>query len=85
MREWLKSERKKRKMTQTEVASRMGISQNTYSRLEAGTYQRKIELGTANKIKRIFAIPLEKISLLEEGINYAAHDSQSLRCQNGEQ
>ena len=54
MREWLKTLRENRKFTQTDMGKKLGMSQNTYSRLELGQYQPKLNLPTAEKLSQIF-------------------------------
>lgn len=49
-----KSARKKRDLTQTEVADKVGISSNTYSRIERGV--QKPELDNAVKIGKVLNI-----------------------------
>jgi DNA-binding XRE family transcriptional regulator len=65
MREWLKTLRENRKFTQTDMGKKLGMSQNTYSRLELGQYQPKLNLPTAEKLSKIFKISLKKISEFE--------------------
>lgn len=65
MREWLKELREKRNLTQQDVAQKLGVNQNTYSRLELGQYQPKLNLPTAEKLSKIFKISLKKISEYE--------------------
>ena len=65
MREWLKTLRENRNFTQNDMGKRLGINQNTYSRLELGQYQPKLNLPTAEKLSKIFKISLKKISEFE--------------------
>lgn len=67
MREWLRNLREKNNLTQSDIAERLGVNQNTYSRLELGQYQPKLNLPTAEKLSKIFKISLKKISEMEKG------------------
>lgn len=66
MREWLKTLRENRNFTQNDMGKKLGINQNTYSRLELGQYQPKLNLPTAEKLSQIFKISLKKISEFEK-------------------
>lgn len=66
MRDWLRTLREKKNLTQSDVAQKLGVNQNTYSRLELGQYQPKLNLSTAEKLSKIFKISLKKISEYEK-------------------
>lgn len=66
MRDWLRTLREKNNLTQSDVAQKLGVNQNTYSRLELGQYQPKLNLSTAEKLSKIFKISLKKISEYEK-------------------
>ncbi|PWM78634.1 MAG: hypothetical protein DBY32_03915 [Phascolarctobacterium sp.] len=68
MRTWLKELRLAKALTQAEVAEKLGINQNTYSRLEMGTYQKDLNISTAAKLADIFKISLSKIRNYEEAL-----------------
>ena len=68
MREWLRQLRLSKSLTQVEVAQKLGVNQNTYSRLELGTYQKNLNIITAAKISDIFGIPLSQIRNYEEAL-----------------
>lgn len=68
MREWLRELRLSKSLTQAEVAQKLGVNQNTYSRLELGTYQKDLNIITAAKISDIFGIPLSQIRNYEEAL-----------------
>ncbi len=68
MREWLRKLRLSKSLTQVEVAQKLGVNQNTYSRLELGTYQKDLNIITAAKISDIFGIPLSQIRNYEEAL-----------------
>lgn len=68
MREWLRQLRLSKSLTQVEVAQKLCVNQNTYSRLELGTYQKDLNIITAAKISDIFGIPLSQIRNYEEAL-----------------
>lgn len=69
MRRWLKDLRLSKSLTQVEVAKRLGVNQNTYSRLELGTYQKDLNIITAAKISDVFGISLSQIRNYEEALS----------------
>lgn len=66
MREWLAEERKKRGMTQLEVANEIGISEGYYSYIESGERQKKMDIIIATKLSVVFGIPVDRIVELEK-------------------
>lgn len=68
MRTWLRELRLSKSLTQAEVAEKLGVNQNTYSRLEMGTYQKDLNISTAAKLADIFKISLSKIRNYEEAL-----------------
>ena len=68
MRTWLRELRLAKSLTQAEVAEKLGVNQNTYSRLEMGTYQKDLNISTAAKLADIFKISLSKIRNYEEAL-----------------
>lgn len=69
MRTWLRELRLSKSLTQAEVAEKLGVNQNTYSRLEMGTYQKDLNISTAAKLADIFKISLSKIRNYEEALS----------------
>ena len=67
MRDWLVSERKKKGLTQLEVAEKLDISEAYYSYIESGERQQKMDLYLASKLSVVFGIPIERIVELEGG------------------
>lgn len=65
MRDWLLTERKKKGLTQLEVAKKLDISESYYNYIEAGERQKKMDVALASKLSVVFGIPLEKIVELE--------------------
>ena len=61
MREWLRELRKKKGMTQQETADVLKIAANYYSMIENGKRQPKMTIETAQKIAKIFEVPIEYI------------------------
>lgn len=66
MRTWLKELREKKKLTQSEVAQKMGMGQNTYSRIETGVLQDDLNLSTMILLSKVFKISLNDIRKFEE-------------------
>ena len=66
MRIWLKKLREEKGYTQEFVAQKLGINQNTYSRLENGIYKKELTISLGSKIPDLFNIPLSSIRNYEE-------------------
>lgn len=62
MREWLVLLRKKKGLTQKEVAKKSAISQGYYSMLENGERGQSIPLDTAQRIADVLEFPVEKFN-----------------------
>lgn len=65
MRSWMQEARRQAKMTMSETASRIGISESYYSMIEAGERQKKLDITLAVKIAETFGIALESIVAYE--------------------
>lgn len=61
MREWLKEIRTKKGLTQKEAAALLNIAQSYYNMVETGERQQKMTLDIANKISKVFDVPIEFI------------------------
>lgn len=61
MRKYLTLMRKKQKLTQYDVAERIGIWQSNYSQIENGTRQINMDLSMMKKLATAFGVPLEEI------------------------
>lgn len=66
MRTWLKKLRGEKSYTQDFVAQKLGMNQNTYSRLEKGIYRKDMTISIASKLSDLFNIPLSTIRNYEE-------------------
>lgn len=66
MRIWLKKLREEKGYTQKFVAQKLGINQNTYSRLENGIYKKELTISLGSKISDLFNISLSSIRDYEE-------------------
>ena len=62
MRLWLKQLRSKTKLSQREIATELGISQNYYSNIENGERQRQLSLSLVIKLAEIFDVSVEWIA-----------------------
>ena len=61
MREYLKKCRENKGLTQLETAKKLDISESYYSLIESGERQPKMTIETAQKIAKIFEVPIEYI------------------------
>lgn len=68
MRIWLKKLREEKKYTQEFVAQKLGMNQNTYSRLESGIYKKDMTISIGSKLSDLFNIPLSTIRNFEEAL-----------------
>ncbi len=75
MRIWLKTLRKKRNLTQRELASKFGIAPTTYAALEHGERQKDMGISIAVKIADFFEISLSTIRDYEEARIISENDS----------
>ncbi len=65
MREWLKTARKEKALTQKDVASALGISEGYYCAIETGERQRRLELTLAVKLSGLLGMSLDEIVTAE--------------------
>lgn len=77
----IKEKRRELRLTQVMLSERLGVCQSTVAMWEAG--HSNPTLNNLKKMALIFKCPVD--DLIEGGEMNAAHDGQSLRCQNGEQ
>ena len=68
LRHYLKAERERRGLSQRDVATKLGISQNYYSMIENGERQKKIDIELAQKLADIFGVTLEFICEHEKDV-----------------
>lgn len=61
MRNYLKELRKLSKLTQEQVAIKLGLKQNYYNMIENGNRQKKMDVDTAMKLADIFKVPITYI------------------------
>lgn len=66
MRKYLKELRQNHKMTQQDVAKKLGISAQYYQLLESGKRQKKLDLTVAAKLSAIFGVTVDFIINSEE-------------------
>ena len=66
MRDWLLEMRKKKGMTQLELAKKLDISEAYYSYIESGDRQKKMDLALAAKLSVVFDMPVDMIIALEQ-------------------
>lgn len=67
MRDWLKNLREDRKMTQKDVASKLGISESYYCSIERGERQKKMDMFVITGLALAFDVPVTEIAEKEAG------------------
>lgn len=65
MREWLKAERDRKRLTQAEVAKKLDMTESYYALIEAGKRQKRMDISLAMKISVLFDLPILRIIELE--------------------
>ena len=73
MRKYLENYRSGAKMTQQDVASRLGITPQYYQMIEAGVRQKDMDITLAAKIADAFQVPLQEVIAHERDYNNASH------------
>lgn len=76
----IKEKRRELQLTQAMLSEQIGVGQSAVAMWEAG--RSNPTLNNLKKMALIFKCSVD--DLIEGGELNAAHDSQSLRCQNGE-
>lgn len=66
MRSWLKSVRKEKKMTLSDVAAALGISESYYCLIENNERQKRMDISLMSKLSTVLGIPITKIVQLEQ-------------------
>lgn len=66
MRDWLKEERIKQRLTQKQMADALRISEPYYSFIESGDRQKKMDVSLAMNIGNILGLSIEEIIAKEE-------------------
>lgn len=61
MRKYLKELREQKELSQLEISQKLEISESYYSLIESGERQKKMSLEMAQKISKIFDVPIETI------------------------
>ena len=61
MREYLRQLRKKAKMTQEDVAKKLGMVESSYSMIEAGKRQKDLNISLVQSFSEIFDVPVSQI------------------------
>lgn len=69
LRKWLKSLREKNKLSQANIAEKLGITQNYYSMIESRERQKDLDLSIAIKLAEIFNISMDYIAEQEKKIH----------------
>lgn len=66
MRSWLKQMRINSGLAQLEVANKLDISESYYCMIETGERMPKMTIEMANKLAKIFGVPIETILVNEQ-------------------
>lgn len=66
MRSWLKSVRKEKRMTLSDVAAALGISESYYCLIENNERQKRMDISLVSKLSAVLEIPITKIVQLEQ-------------------
>jgi transcriptional regulator with XRE-family HTH domain len=66
LREYLIKLRKGKSLTQQQMADKIGITKQYYSKIEKGERQRKMDLVLVSAIASIFDVPIEQIAEYEK-------------------
>ena len=61
MREYLKKLREEKGLTQQETAAKMGMRANYYCMFETGSRQADMNLSIAEKLSKVFGVPITQI------------------------
>lgn len=69
LRKWLKSLREKNELSQSNIAEKLGITQNYYSMIESRERQKDLDLSIAIKLAEIFNISIDYIAKQEKKIH----------------
>lgn len=66
MRSWLKAVRKEKRMTLSDVAAALGISESYYCLIENNERQKRMDISLVSKLSAVLEIPITKIVQLEQ-------------------
>ena len=66
MREWLKNERIKNKLSMKQIAEKLDISEGYYCYIENGERQKNMDITLVAKLSSIFCIPIQQIVEFEQ-------------------
>lgn len=65
MRTWLKDLRESKRMTQSEMANGLGITQQFYCMIEKGERKNDMSISLVQKLAKVLEIPVEMILEME--------------------
>lgn len=68
MREWLRSIRSEKQLTQLEMGQKMGISESYYNLIENGARQTNMDISTISKLAN--ALEISVADIIKYEINY---------------
>ena len=61
MRDWLKEERTKQRLTQKQVADAIGVTESFYSLIEADKRQKKMDIDLAVRLANVLGMEVNEI------------------------
>lgn len=61
MRDWMIDARKNANLTQSQIASQLGISEGYYSYIESGERQKKMDITFAVKLAEVLGLPIQTV------------------------
>lgn len=74
MRKYLKELREEKDLTQVELAEKLGMGQNSYSRIENGLRQESIKLDLLTKLSQALDVDLE--ALIQKEMEWKGEDDE---------
>ena len=72
MREWLKDKRLAAGLTMSQMADRIGITESSYSKIEAGERQKKMDIEIAQSLSCVLGISVDEIATFESEVKRGA-------------
>ena len=81
MREWLKTLRENKQLTQQNVADMLGISKQYYQLIEAHERQKKMDITLMTKLSDIFGVSFNEIVQQEKALTDKIAYNESRKCQ----
>lgn len=68
MREWLKEKRQAAGLTMAQMAEKIGVTESSYSKIEAGERQKRMDIEIARLLASAFGVTVDDIATFESGV-----------------